>query len=115
MAEDKGIVDGGESKESSSSPPAKKGKGVFSRIWNAIFRIHGDDFEKRLQHIFKEEAGVLARMKRRSQTWRRMIRHLILSSVILEVPTSSLLFLSLHINWPICSNSLFYVSLALLV
>ncbi|XP_022754399.1 uncharacterized protein At2g24330-like [Durio zibethinus] len=86
MAEDKGIPDG-ESKE--SSPPLqvvkKKSKGVLSRIWNAIFRIHGDDFEKRLQHISKEEAAVLARMKRRSQTWRRMIRHLIIFSVILEV------------------------------
>ncbi|OMO91101.1 hypothetical protein COLO4_18634 [Corchorus olitorius] len=85
MAEDKGILP----KEKESSPPApaatKKRKGVLSRIWNAIFRIHGDDFEKRLEHISKEEAAVLARMKRRSQTWRRMIRHLIIFSVILEV------------------------------
>ncbi|OMO61948.1 hypothetical protein CCACVL1_23130 [Corchorus capsularis] len=85
MAEDKGILP----KEKESSPPVpavtKKRKGVLSRIWNAIFRIHGDDFEKRLEHISKEEAAVLARMKRRSQTWRRMIRHLIIFSVILEV------------------------------
>ncbi|XVF48126.1 hypothetical protein PTKIN_Ptkin03bG0165700 [Pterospermum kingtungense] len=86
MAEDKAIPEG-ESKESSPPLPAakKKGKGVLSRIWNAIFRINGDDFEKRLQHISKEEAAVLSRLKRRSQTWRRMIRHLIVFSVILEI------------------------------
>lgn len=86
MAEDKGIAEG-ESKESSPPPIKQKGKGVLSCIWNAIFRIKGDDFEKRLQHISKEEAAVLSRMKRRSLTWRRMIRHLIIFSVILEVPT----------------------------
>lgn len=87
MAEDKGIPDG-ETKESSPPLPVakKKGKGLLSRIWNAIFRTHGDDFEKRLEHISKEEAAVLSRMKRRSQTWRRMIRNFIAFSVILEVP-----------------------------
>lgn len=63
----------------------KKRKGILSRIWNGLFRIHGDDFEKRLQYISKEEASVLARMKRRSQSWRRMTRNLIVVSVILEV------------------------------
>ncbi|EOY29122.1 Uncharacterized protein TCM_036765 isoform 2 [Theobroma cacao] len=72
MAEDKSIPEG-ESKESSPPVVKNKGKGVLSRVWNAIFRIHGDDFEKRLEHISKEEAAVLARMKRRSQTWRRMV------------------------------------------
>ncbi|XP_062101582.1 uncharacterized protein At2g24330 [Humulus lupulus] len=93
MAEDKGVGEG-EKIESGTTPTAttttseigmkKKRKGIFSRIWNGIFRIHGDDFEKRLQYISKEEATVLARMKRRSQTWRRMIRHLIIFSVIFE-------------------------------
>ncbi|KAL3530080.1 hypothetical protein ACH5RR_009402 [Cinchona calisaya] len=63
----------------------KKKKGVFSRVWNAVFRSQGDDFEKRLQHITKEEAAVLSRMRRRSQSWRRMIRNFIILSVFLEV------------------------------
>ncbi|KAI5660744.1 hypothetical protein M9H77_20067 [Catharanthus roseus] len=63
----------------------KKKKGIFSRIWNAIFRSHGDDFEKRLQHISKEEAAVLSRIRKRSQNWRRITRHYILLSVLSEV------------------------------
>lgn len=63
----------------------KKQKGIISRIWNSLFRMHGDDFEKRLQHISKEEASVLARMKKRTQSWRRMMRHLIVLSFIMEV------------------------------
>ncbi|XVE71411.1 hypothetical protein DITRI_Ditri10aG0148200 [Diplodiscus trichospermus] len=103
MAEDKGIPDG-ESKESSPPQPVvkKKSKGVLSRLWNAIFRIHGDDFEKRLEYISKEEATVLARMKRRSQTWRRMIRHLIIFSVILEVIAVAYAIMttrSVELNW----------------
>lgn len=63
----------------------KKKKGVLSRLWGAIFRLHGDDFEKRLKYISKEEAAVLSRITRRSNSWRRMTRHLILFSVLLEV------------------------------
>ncbi|KAE8678666.1 Cell division control 2 isoform 1 [Hibiscus syriacus] len=88
MAEDKGISDGEKSKESSPPLPAvkKKPKGVFSRIWSTIFRTGGDNFEKRLEYIItKEETAVLARMKRRSQVWRGIIRHLIVFSVVLEV------------------------------
>ncbi|KAL8492837.1 hypothetical protein ACS0TY_024146 [Phlomoides rotata] len=62
----------------------KNKKGVLSRLWGAIFRLHGDDFEKRLQYISKEEAAVLSRITRRSNSWRRMTRHLILFSVLLE-------------------------------
>lgn len=63
----------------------KKKQGVFSRVWNAVFRSQGDDFEKRLQHITKEEASVLSRMRRRSQSWKRMIRNFIILSVLVEV------------------------------
>lgn len=63
----------------------KQQRGLLSRVWNGIFRLHGNDFEKRLQYISKEEAAVLNRMKRRSRTWRRRIRNLIIFSVILEV------------------------------
>lgn len=53
----------------------KKKRGVMSRIWNGLFRLHGDDFEKRLQHISKEEAAVLARLKRRSILKQEFIHH----------------------------------------
>ncbi|XP_054796336.1 uncharacterized protein At2g24330 [Prosopis cineraria] len=86
MADDKGV---GESESKQTSPTAtanrKKRQGFISRIWNGIFRLHGDDFEKRLQYISKEEAAVLSRMNRRSQSWRQKTRHLIVFSVILEV------------------------------
>ncbi|KAK4274371.1 hypothetical protein QN277_017600 [Acacia crassicarpa] len=86
MADDKGVVKD-EKKENVSTAAGnrKKRKGLFSRIWNAIFRLREDDFEKRLEYISKEEAVVLARMSRRSRCWRRTTRHLILFSVIFEV------------------------------
>lgn len=95
MAEDKGIGEG-ENKDASTSTAAAattdgndkkktQRRGILSRVWKGIFRLHGDDFEKRLQYISKEEAAVVARLKRRSYTWRRMTRNLIVISVILEV------------------------------
>uniref|UniRef100_A0A5B6YRM8 Lunapark zinc ribbon domain-containing protein n=1 Tax=Davidia involucrata TaxID=16924 RepID=A0A5B6YRM8_DAVIN len=81
-----------------------KKRGLMSRIWNGLFRIHSDDFEKRLQHISKEEAAVLARMKKRSQNWRRMARHLIVFSVIFEViavGSAIMTTKSLDINWKV--------------
>ncbi|KAK9074179.1 hypothetical protein SSX86_006776 [Deinandra increscens subsp. villosa] len=59
--------------------------GFWSRVWNGLFRLHGDDFEKRLQYISKEEATIAARMKRRSSSWRSTARNLIVVSVSLEV------------------------------
>ncbi|KAI4316238.1 hypothetical protein L6164_024237 [Bauhinia variegata] len=87
MVDDK-EVGGGEKKDTGPSTTGnekKKRPGIISRIWNGLFRLHGDDFEKRLQYISKEEASVLSRMSRRSQSWRRTIRHLIIFSVIFEV------------------------------
>ncbi|KAJ7947502.1 Lunapark domain containing protein [Quillaja saponaria] len=89
MADEKGSGEG-ENKDATSVATGngngkKKRLGVFSRIWNGIFRLHGDDFEKRLQNIYKEESSVLTRMNKRSQTWRRTTRQLIIFSVILEV------------------------------
>uniref|UniRef100_A0A803NGZ4 Lunapark zinc ribbon domain-containing protein n=1 Tax=Cannabis sativa TaxID=3483 RepID=A0A803NGZ4_CANSA len=93
MGDDKGVgegekVESGTTTTATASEVGKKKKkvrkGIFSRIWNGIFRINGDDFEKRLQYISKEEATVLARIKRRSQTWRPIIRYLIIFSLIFE-------------------------------
>ncbi|CAH8388322.1 unnamed protein product [Eruca vesicaria subsp. sativa] len=69
----------------SDSVKKTKGNGFFSRIWNAMFGEKGDDFEKRLEYISKEEANVLSRIKRRSITWRKLSRNLILSSLIFEI------------------------------
>lgn len=80
----------------------KKKKGLFSRVWNAVFRSQGDDFEKRLKHITKEEAAVLSRMRRRSQSWRRMIRNFIILSVLLEVIAVGYAIMTtrtLELNW----------------
>ncbi|XP_010447623.1 PREDICTED: uncharacterized protein At2g24330 [Camelina sativa] len=88
------VVESGEPNDSAAAAVAatvtadsvkKKQKGFFSRLWNGLFRVRGDDFEKRLQYISKEEASVLSRMKRRSITWRKLTRNLIVSSVLFEI------------------------------
>lgn len=63
----------------------KKRMGLLSRIWNFIFRVGGDDFEKRLKYISKEETILRNKMKRRSITRRKFIRNLIAFSVFFEV------------------------------
>ncbi|KAJ7980701.1 Lunapark domain containing protein [Quillaja saponaria] len=90
MADEKGSVEGEKKDTTAAAATAtgngkKKRQGFFSRIWNGIFRLRRDDFEKRLQYISKEEAAVLTRMNKRSLTWRRWTRHLIIVSVIVEV------------------------------
>lgn len=82
MADEKEVKEVVEEKNDNKS---KNKKGIFSRIWNTIFRLGSDDFEKRLQYISKEEATLLSRMKRRSLRWRRTARNLIIFSVILEL------------------------------
>ncbi|AEE85854.1 Lunapark domain [Arabidopsis thaliana x Arabidopsis arenosa] len=90
------VVEKGEPNDSSAAAVAatatatadsvkKKQNGFFSRLWNGIFRVRGDDFEKRLQYISREEATVLSRMKRRSISWRKLTRNLIVSSVLFEI------------------------------
>jgi hypothetical protein len=106
MAEEKGVGEV-EKKEPTATAGAttdtngigkkKKRRGFLARIWNSIFRLHGDDFEKRLKYISKEEAAVLSRMKRRSLTCRQMIRQLIIFSVIFEV-----LFVLIIVQFLLC-------------
>lgn len=98
------VVESGEQNDSAVVPSAasgdsgekKKSKGLFSRIWNVLFRVKGDDFEKRLNDISKGEATVRSRMNRRSITRRNFIRNLIAFSVFFEV--SSSMFCILLIN-----------------
>ncbi|MED6204978.1 hypothetical protein PIB30_013744 [Stylosanthes scabra] len=87
MADDKAV---GENEKTVPSTPVnqnvkQKHRGFLSGIWKGIFRLHGDDFEKRLKYISKEEAAVLSRMSRRSRSWRQISRNLIVFSVIFEV------------------------------
>ncbi|KAK8520265.1 hypothetical protein V6N13_031277 [Hibiscus sabdariffa] len=104
MAEDKDISDVEKSRESSPPLPVgrKRPKGVLSRVWSAIFRTGGDNFEKRLEHITKEESVVIARMKKRSQVSRGISRHLIVFSIILEVIAVAYAIMTtrdLDLNW----------------
>ncbi|KAL5698549.1 hypothetical protein ACHQM5_029575 [Ranunculus cassubicifolius] len=92
------------SKKDSSTKTNKKSRkgGIFSRIFNGIFRSGKDDFEKRLEHISKEEASVLARLKSRSRRWRRIARNLIVLSVIAEVVAVGYAIMttrSMDLNW----------------
>ncbi|MCO5588610.1 hypothetical protein L7F22_042567 [Adiantum nelumboides] len=67
-------------------------RNILGKIWSS-FSVLGflfqtssnEDFEKRLQHLSKEEAAAHTRLKRRSQTWRRLARGLIIYSVVLEL------------------------------
>ncbi|KAB5553520.1 hypothetical protein DKX38_010831 [Salix brachista] len=95
-----------DSQDSSSLAVKKKRSGtrggILSRVWKAVFRPHGDDFEKRLQHIFKEEAAVLSRVNRRSRNRRKITRHLIFFSVLFEVIAVVYAILttrSMDLNW----------------
>ncbi|CAI9303776.1 unnamed protein product [Lactuca saligna] len=65
----------------------KRKRSFWSRVWNGLFlfRLHGDDFEKRLQYISREEATLISKMKRRSSSWRSTARNLVVVSVFLEV------------------------------
>lgn len=81
--ENKGDGDSDDGKKQKNKK--KKGKGLVSRIFGFFRKSRSDDFEKRLQNISKEEAAVLSRIKRRSQSWRRMARHLILFSLLFEI------------------------------
>ncbi|GAV80429.1 DUF2296 domain-containing protein [Cephalotus follicularis] len=60
-------------------------KGVISRIWNGIFRLNGDDIEKRLAYISKEEASLLSGIKKRSLSRRRTTRNLIIFTLFFEI------------------------------
>ncbi|KAK4431767.1 hypothetical protein Salat_0938800 [Sesamum alatum] len=80
----------------------KKKKGVLSALLGALFGVHGDDFEKRLQHISKEEAAIMARITMRSHKYRRITRQLISFSVLIEVIAVGYAIIttrSIDLNW----------------
>ncbi|MCO5571477.1 hypothetical protein L7F22_025217 [Adiantum nelumboides] len=57
----------------------------FSILGHLFHRTSKEDFERKLQNLSKEEAAVHTRMKRRSQTWRKLAQGVILYSVIMEL------------------------------
>ncbi|CAK8570087.1 unnamed protein product [Lathyrus sativus] len=95
MAEEKAVTSGGggggggektnDTVDSTRENGKTKRKGLISRIWNFIFRSNKDNLEKRLQSISKEESSVMTRMNKRSRSWRRASRHIIIFSVLFEV------------------------------
>lgn len=61
-------------------------RSLVKRVWGLLFHSgSNEDFEKRLQHLSKEEAAAHTRLKRRSQTWRKLAKGLIIYSVVLEL------------------------------
>ncbi|XP_076958593.1 uncharacterized protein At2g24330-like [Bidens hawaiensis] len=85
MADVKEANNNNNNNKSNDNNKSKKSRGVLYRIWNAMFGLRGDDFEKRLQYISKEEGVIINRMNRRSLRWRRNKRNLIGFSVIIEL------------------------------
>lgn len=67
----------------------KAQRGMVGRIWSGMgslfSRGNKNDFEKKLQHLTKEEVAVHSRLKRRSQFWRKLARAIIIYSVVGEV------------------------------
>ncbi|GJN26997.1 hypothetical protein PR202_gb14972 [Eleusine coracana subsp. coracana] len=79
---------------------AEGGARDTGEIWRALFGGRGDDYEKRLQHLSKEEADLLARMRRRAQFSRRGVRNLVVLSVLSEVPQSLRSTSKFHVYQP---------------
>ena len=77
------------------SADPKPQRGIGGTIWSAMglvgslfSRGNKNDFEKRLQHLTKEEVAVHTRLKRRTQRWRKLARVMIIYSVVGEVGCS---------------------------
>ncbi|XP_076908341.1 uncharacterized protein At2g24330-like [Bidens hawaiensis] len=79
------MADVKEEKSDVKNNNSKKKRGLLSRIWNAMFGLRGDDFEKRLQYISKEEGAIINRINRRSLRYRTNTRNLIVFSIIIEL------------------------------
>ncbi|RRT51348.1 hypothetical protein B296_00010435 [Ensete ventricosum] len=58
------VVDPSKSSKGGTQPR----RGVVSRLWRGIFGAD-DDYQKKLEHLSKEEASVHARLKRRAKSW----------------------------------------------
>ncbi|EFJ38603.1 hypothetical protein SELMODRAFT_72144, partial [Selaginella moellendorffii] len=58
---------------------------IWSGLVGILFGRRNIDFEKRLRHLSKEEVTVHSRLKRRTHTWRRVARAIVLYSVLIEV------------------------------
>ncbi|KAG0477732.1 hypothetical protein HPP92_012451 [Vanilla planifolia] len=80
----------------------RKGRRVVARLWRVIFGRGGDDCEKRLKHLSKEEASLHSRMRRRALSSRRMVKNVIIISLVLEVAAVIYAIMttrSLDLNW----------------
>lgn len=84
------VAERGDKSATKEGATKKQKPGFFVRIWRGIFGGR-EDFEKRLQYLSKEEATVHARIKKRAQSSRRMVRNLIAISILSEVRFCSFL------------------------
>ncbi|XP_050366871.1 uncharacterized protein At2g24330 [Argentina anserina] len=89
MADDKDKGAEGDKNDAASvaTPPAvpkKKRRGFFARMFTGMFR-HGDDFEKRLQYLSKEEVTVVNRINRRALNRRNFTRNVVAFSIFFEI------------------------------
>ncbi|WOK94813.1 hypothetical protein Cni_G03518 [Canna indica] len=66
------------------TPRKQRRMGVVSRLWRGIFGAD-DDFQKKLEHLSKAEASVLARLKRRARSSKKVAKNIIYLSVVFEV------------------------------
>ncbi|KAJ4950157.1 hypothetical protein NE237_026989 [Protea cynaroides] len=92
----------------------KQKRGIISRIWNGLFRARGEDIETRLQYICKEEASVLARMKKRSQSWKSVVKKIMIFFGMWEVIAVVYAILStrsLDLHWKIRALRVFPIFL----
>lgn len=87
MEESGGDAPTEEGEVAKASATLKRGqrRGIISRVWRGIFGARSEDYEKKLEHLSKEEAAVHAKMKRRDQSSRKRARNLIMLSVTFEV------------------------------
>ncbi|XP_024527983.1 uncharacterized protein At2g24330 [Selaginella moellendorffii] len=89
-AEADGLKDSVPSSSSQGSGGSGAGRGgtlrwIWSGLVGILFGRRNIDFEKRLRHLSKEEVTVHSRLKRRTHTWRRVARAIVLYSVLIEV------------------------------
>lgn len=93
---------GGDAVAPAPAPVKKARRGIVSSIWKGIFGPRGDDYEKKLQYLSKEEGLVHARMKRRALWSRRTARNVIMLSVAVEVVAVAYAIMttrSVELNW----------------
>lgn len=92
MAESAGTAESGPvfspllSSPSNYNRKKRQQEGIFSRFWTGLFgRNGGEDYEKSLRSLSKEEAAVQVRNKKRAQWWSNTATNIVIFSFSIEV------------------------------